>query len=158
VTSYVLFAIRAIMHMREGKAGLVFAVSKLTVSDNAFDSSFAARADNLVAAVDFASGELPQAWGSANRKGPVTTPYSNHPDSAAPIKGTVLPFSKELAERVRAAQSNLPSMQPLGRDIGDTAEGMVLVEAKEVYDLSIPQIAHQRGLKRELEASLGEAA
>lgn len=152
-----LATVRVVTHMRHNKAELLIADLKITVGDNLVDNFSKGKSGNLLAGIDRNSGALGLAWGSSQRDWPVMVSHSHHPDSGKLIQGYRLPFWDELAELALKAQESLPDLKTLGWDIAATHEGVMLVEANITYDVSILQIAHQRGLKRDFYTALDTA-
>jgi Sugar-transfer associated ATP-grasp len=155
VSPHGLATVRAVTQMRDGRAELLIADMKITVGDNVIDNFAKGTSGNLLTGIDIESGRLTAAWGSARKDWPVIKCFPDHPETGRRIDGFVLPFWGELVDVALRAQESLPELKSLGWDIAATTEGIVLVEANSTYDVSILQIAHQRGLKAELSRALG---
>jgi hypothetical protein len=154
VSSHGLATIRAVTAMRGGEPQLLIAGLKVTVGNNITDNFSKGVSGNLLAPIDRETGTLSAAWGSRGTAWPEMRSFSEHPETGQRIDGFVLPFWGELVELALRAQRSLPRLKSVGWDIAATEHGVVLVEANLTYDLSILQIAHQRGLKREIGAIL----
>lgn len=154
VSAQGLATVRAITHMRQGRSELLIADLKITVGGNVIDNFAKGTTGNLVAGIDRNSGRLGAAWGSVRRDWPVMAQFSNHPDSGRPIEGFQLPFWDDLTQLVLKAQESLPLLRTLGWDVAATQAGVLLVETNTAYDVSILQIAHEHGLKREFYSAL----
>lgn len=154
VSPHGLATVRALTAMVAGEPKLLLAAFKVTVRDNTTDNFSKGKSGNLLAPVDCASGRLGCAWGSRTTGWPVMAPFPVHPDSGERIEGAVLPCWEELVALARRAQASLPRFRSIGWDIAISADGPVLLEANATYDMSVLQIAHQRGLRRELEEAL----
>lgn len=148
-TPYSLCTVRALTCMRSGSAEFLMANLKIIVGDNISDNFAKGTSGNLLAAIDGDTGVLSRAWGSTKKDWPVITAFQRHPDTGHEIEGFRLPFWGELVDLAIRAQSSLPELRSAGWDIAATDQGLMLVEANVRFDLSILQIAHQRGLKKE---------
>lgn len=155
VSPHGLATVRVVTQMRNGRAELLIADLKVTVGQCITDNFSKGTSGNLLAGIDVETGRITAAWGSTRRDWPVMTSFSRHPETGQPIEGFELPFWKDLVRVALRAQESLPELKSLGWDIAATTDGIVLVEANGTYDVSILQIAHQRGLKRELSQALG---
>lgn len=154
VSPHGLATVRVLTAMVAGEPKLLFAAFKITVRDNTTDNFSKGKSGNLLAPVDCTNGRLGGAWGSRSTDWPAMAPFPVHPDSGGRIDGVVLPCWDELVELARRAQASLPRFRSIGWDIAIGADGPVLLEANATYDMSVLQIAHQRGLRRELEEAL----
>lgn len=146
---------RVVTHMKDGLAKLFVADFKITVGHSVTDNFSKGKSGNLLAAIDTKTGALSTAWGSLRKDWPVMAAFPHHPDSGRQIEGFVLPFWDEMSTLALKGQNSLPTLRSVGWDIAATSQGVMLVEANSAYDVSILQIAHQRGLKRELMQALG---
>lgn len=159
VSPHGLPTVRALTAMIADTPRLLFAAFKVTVRDNTTDNFSKGKSGNLLAAVDCSSGRLGCAWGPRKTTGwPVMAPFPLHPDSREPIEGTVLPCWDALVDLAERAQASLPRFRSIGWDIAISGQGPVLVEANATYDMSVLQIAYQRGLRRELDEALNTSA
>ncbi|MFP5405989.1 MAG: sugar-transfer associated ATP-grasp domain-containing protein [Gammaproteobacteria bacterium] len=149
-----LATVRVITHLKNGVPRLLIADLKIPGGNSTVDNFALGATGNLLAAIDLDSGRLGTAWGSTRRDWPVIDRFHVHPDTGEAIKGFVLPFWDELVALALRAQQSLPLIPTVGWDIAATDRGLIVVEANTSYDLSILQIAHERGLKREIVAAL----
>lgn len=154
ISPHGLATVRAITHMCKGKAELLIADLKITVGNNVVDNFSKGKSGNLLAGISVETGFLGTAWGSARRDWPEMARYPHHPETTKLIEGHRLPFWSELTQLALKAQESLPQLLTLGWDIAATRDGVMLVETNTTYDVSILQIAHQRGLKYELLSAL----
>ncbi|WP_332671502.1 sugar-transfer associated ATP-grasp domain-containing protein [Aromatoleum sp.] len=157
VSPNALATVRAVTQMRGDRAELLIADLKITVGDSVTDNFSKGKSGNLLAGIDVASGRLGAAWGSIRKDWPVMTPFANHPETGCRIEGYELPFWRDLVDVALRAQESVPQLRSLGWDIAATTDGIMLVEANSTYDVSILQVAHQRGLKRELQRALARS-
>jgi hypothetical protein len=149
-----LATVRAITQIKEGIPRLLIADLKIPGGNSTVDNFALGATGNLLAAVDCASGRLSTAWGSMRKDWPVIERFEVHPDTGRPIEGFLVPFWDELVKLALQAQQSLPEIPSIGWDIAVALGGPIIVEANISYDLSILQVAHQRGLKREITAAL----
>lgn len=154
VSPYGLATARIITAMRDGVARVITAGFKLTVGQNTTDNFSKGASGNLLSGIDLATGSLSRAWGSRRKDWPEMTGFDTHPETGQKIVGFTLPLWDGLVRCALGAQESLPEMRSAGWDIAISDRGVLLVEANLTYDLSILQIAHQRGLKREIFAVL----
>lgn len=154
VSPHALATVRAVTQMRQGRAELLIADLKITAGESVTDNFSKGKSGNLLASIDVSTGRVGVAWGSTRKDWPVMAPFTRHPETGRPIEGQKLPFWSELVQVALSAQESVPQLKSLGWDIAATTDGIMLVEANGTYDVSILQIAHQRGLKRELQHAL----
>lgn len=149
--------VRVLTATVDGHPRLLFAALKITVRDNVTDNFEKGKSGNLLAPIDPESGVVGCPWGSCTSGWPVMAPFPVHPDSGQPIEGAALPLWRELVVLAERAQASLPGFRSVGWDIAIAEHGPVIVEANATYDMSVLQIAHQRGLRRELDAALSSS-
>ncbi|MDT3680119.1 MAG: sugar-transfer associated ATP-grasp domain-containing protein [Burkholderiaceae bacterium] len=157
VSSHGLATARVVTAMQEGAARAVVAGFKVTVGTNATDNFSKGASGNLLAGIDLATGTLSRAWGSRRKDWPEITDFEIHPETGKKIAGFTLPLWNDLVQCALRAQESLPELRSAGWDIAISERGVLVVEANLTYDLSILQIAHQRGLKREISSVLESA-
>lgn len=155
VSPHALATVRAITRIGAAGAELLIADLKITVGEAVTDNFEKGKSGHLGAAIDVESGRLSRAWGSVCKDWPVMTSFECHPETGCRIEGFVLPFWKELVQLALRAQESLPELKTLGWDIAATRDGIILVEANGTYGTALLQVAHERGLKRELSLALG---
>jgi hypothetical protein len=148
--------VRVITAMHAEGPKLLFACLKIPVGASISDNFADGAGGNLLAGIDIESGVLTPARGSLRKGWPVILDRDSHPDTGHRIAGAALPFWNEIKALAIRAQASLPLFRTVGWDIAATEKGVLLVEANASYDMSILQIAHQRGLKAELAAKLGK--
>ena len=105
---------------------------------------------NLAAPIDLATGRLGIA---ALSKLEGHARVSRHPMTGAPIEGLVLPDWAQGLDVVRAAAAAVPFNALLGWDLALSSRGPVVVEANDLWDTDVSQIAPDRGL---LATALGD--
>jgi hypothetical protein len=147
--------VRTVTCMDHGKPRLLLGVLKITVGDNVTDNFHHGTTGNLVAPIDLDTGELGPARGLVRRGWPALATFTHHPNTAGRIEGFRIPDWPQLVALALEAQQTVPSLKSTGWDIGLTPSGPVLVEANAYYSVDILQVAHRRGLKRELLQRLG---
>lgn len=98
---------------------------------------------NLAAPIDLADGRLGPA---ALSKMEGLTRVSCHPATGAPIEGRVIPDWAEALDLVRRAAAVVPFNTVLGWDLGFSSRGPVIIEANDLWDTDVSQIAPDRGL------------
>lgn len=149
-----LATVRAITRIRDGEARLLIADLKIPAGHSPVDNFAKGSTGNLLAAIDHERGRLSAAWGSVRRDWPVIERFDSHPRTGRTITGQVLPFWNEIVELALRAHRSLPEIPSIGWDVAASSQGLIVVEANVSYDLSILQIAHQRGLRREITTAL----
>lgn len=158
VSSHGLATARVVTAMQDGVARAVVAGFKVTVGTNPTDNFSKGASGNLLAGIDLATGTLSRARGSRRKDWPEITDFDTHPETGKRIVGFALPLWDDLVRCALRAQESLPELRSAGWDIAISDRGVLVVEANLTYDLSILQIAHQRGLKREITAVLEMAS
>ncbi len=133
---------------------ILFACLKIPVGTSISDNFSDGAGGNLLAGVDIETGVLTAARGSLRKDWPVMVTRETHPDTGHLITGSRLPLWDSIAELALRAQASVPRFKSVGWDIAPTESGVVLIEANSGYDMSVLQVAHQRGLKAELLAGL----
>ena len=154
MSSHGLATARVVTAMQNGVARVVVAGFKVTVGTNATDNFSKGASGNLLAGIDLSTGTLSQARGSRRKDWPEMIDFDTHPETGTRIAGFALPLWDDLLRCAVRAQESLPELRSAGWDIAISERGILVVEANLTYDLSILQIAHQRGLKREIDAVL----
>jgi hypothetical protein len=150
-----LGTVRAVTCMDRGKPRLLLGVLRITVGDNVTDNFHHGSTGNLVAPIDIGTGALGTARGSTRKDWPAMAAFSCHPETGHPIEGFRVPQWAEIVALALKSQQSLPALKSTGWDIAVSPEGPVLVETNALYSLDILQVAHRRGLKRELLRELG---
>jgi hypothetical protein len=132
-------------------ARVLYACVRLPVGTNINDNFSAGGASgNLTAAINIQTGTLSKGWGSARRDWPVMRSTDVHPDTGNKIPGFVIPQWPEILNLALETQNSLPELASIGLDIAVTKGGAMLIEANDTYGVEMLQVAHQRGLGREL--------
>ena len=116
------------------------AAAKIPTGVNPADNYW--RAGNLLAAVDLGTGELRRV---VRGTGAGLTVNPEHPDSAAPIVGFLLPHWQQALDLVRRAAVLLPSIRTQSWDVA-LAPKPTLLEVNCGGDLSLPQLAWGQGV------------
>lgn len=145
---------RVVTAMNKGVASLVIACFKITVGANITDNFAKGASGNLLASVDLSTGRLSDAWGTCRTDWPEIARFERHPESQQQIGGFTLPLWNETVDLALRVQRSLPTLASCGWDIAITDDGPILLEGNLNYDISILQIAHQKGLRKELSAAL----
>jgi hypothetical protein len=153
-----LGTVRVVTCFDNGRARLLLAIMKITVGTNVTDNFHHGSTGNLVAAIDLGSGRLSAARGSMRKDWPTMQELPNHPDSGERIEGFVVPAWDQVIRLALQAQESLPQLKSAGWDIAVTDAGPLLVETNLTYSVDIMQVAHRRGLKRQLMHELRQAA
>jgi hypothetical protein len=149
-----LGTVRAVTHLKGGRAHLLAACLRIPVGRNDADNFRHGEAGNLVAGVDARSGKLLGAHGSRRQDWPDIVDVERHPDTGELIEGFQLPFWPEVIDLVSRAQLDLPQLRTIGWDVAITEQGPLLIEGNGAYDTDILQLAHDCGLKSRLRAAL----
>jgi hypothetical protein len=147
--------VRAVTCMVRGQPRLLLGVLKITVGDNVTDNFHHGSTGNLVAPIDLDSGVVGAARGSTRRDWPAMAAFSRHPETGHSIEGFIVPGWSEVVALALRSQQSLPSLNSTGWDIAVTADGPLVIETNARYSVDILQVAHQRGLKRDLLRELG---
>jgi hypothetical protein len=147
-------SVRVVTVFAEDAPRILFACLKIPVGTSISDNFSDGAGGNLLAGIDIETGVLTAARGSLRRDWPVMVSRETHPDTGHLITGSRLPLWDSIAELALRAQASVPRFKSVGWDIAPTESGVVLVEANSGYDMSVLQVAHQRGLKAELRAGL----
>lgn len=151
ISSRALPTIRANTCLIDGIPRLLFAVLRIPVGDNVTDSFFHGTSGNIIAPIDLDTGRLGKCRGSASRSWPDIVEVSVHPDTGNTIEGFQIPMWEEVLTLLEQGQKSLPTLKSLGWDIAVTDEGPLIVETNATYDIDLIQVAHQRGVRSELE-------
>jgi len=130
-----------------GGVEFIAAVFKPTVGDNCTDNFMHGRTRNLAADVDLASGRLGNVYGPLGSDPPLIVRVERHPDSGKPFAGLTLPGWVELKACVERAARAFPELITAGWDVALTDRGPVLLEVNRRYDVDLPQVAGNRGLR-----------
>jgi hypothetical protein len=146
-----LATVRVVTAVVKKMVRVLYACVRLPVGTNINDNFSAGGASgNLTAAINIKTGILSKGWGSARRDWPVMRSTDVHPDTGHKIPGFVIPQWPEILDLALETQNSLPELASIGLDIAVTKAGAMLIEANDTYGVEMLQVAHQRGLGREL--------
>ncbi len=147
-----LATVRVLTLYREGEVQIFRACEKMPAGANVADNFW--RQGNLLIELDVASGTRKS---TISGSGPAIRAHSHHPDSGAPIVGTVVPNWSALCELARQGARILKDTALIGWDLASTDDGAMIVEANYTPDMMLPQLADRKGvLDAELRAFLAE--
>ena len=136
------------------KPQIVRACLKIIRGNNEHDNFLKGMSKNLIASINIDSGELNQAWGSLRTDWPQMVQHAYHPDTGEQIKGTILPFWRDVSKLALRAQKSVPLLPTIGWDIAITEDGIFIVEANAAYGVTAFQLFENRGLRKEFEKLL----
>jgi len=98
---------------------------------------------NLAAPIDLGTGRLGSAVFSRHKS---LVRLDRHPATGAPIAGRILPDWEGTLAILRAAARAVPFNRLLGWDLAFSSRGPVVIEANDLWDPDVSQIAPDRGL------------
>lgn len=151
ISSRALPTIRANTCFVNGQPRLLFAVLRIPVGDNITDNFAHGTSGNIIAPIDVDTGRLGRCRGSASTRWPDIVDVSVHPDTGNTIEGCHIPMWEEVLTLLERGQESLSNLRTLGWDVAVTDDGPLIVEANATYDVDLIQVAHQRGVKPQLE-------
>jgi hypothetical protein len=117
----------------DGESGILFSCLRMPTGGESVDN-FAA--GGIAAPLNLETGIL----GHAVAKDPTRGTFERHPDSAAPILGRAVPFTREAVELVMQAHDHFNWIPFIGWDVVITEEGPVLLEANPQWCFELTQI------------------
>ncbi|MGI9416121.1 MAG: sugar-transfer associated ATP-grasp domain-containing protein [Hyphomicrobiales bacterium] len=123
------------------EADVMRAALKLPVGESMADNFW--RGGNIIADVDLKTGRMGRAV-SGFGLDQIETPH--HPDTNAPITGTVLPMWREAVDLALDGQRLLSRIPLIGWDIAISNTGPLIIEANETPDLKMMQYASGEGM------------
>jgi len=139
-----LATVRALTILTKAGPKLQRACWKIPAGNNAADNFW--RPGNLLAQLDLASGRVLRVIRGV---GTSAEELLHHPDTGAPMVGTVIPHWREIVDLALEGAKVLPDVTLIGWDIAPVDGGVVLVELNHTPDLKLPQIADARGIMDE---------
>jgi len=117
------------------------AVAKIATGANAADNFW--RPGNRLGAIDLVTGLITRAVHGTGIDLVVDAP---HPDTGAPIVGTVIPDWEKLKDMVRTASQVFAGIRTQSWDVALSANGPVFLELNYGGDLNLHQLAHGAGV------------
>lgn len=109
------------------------------------------RRGGLIVPIDLESGKLGKAVGRL-RPGARSEFFWSHPVSGARIEGIKVPYWQQTLDLVERAARLFTTLPALGWDVAVTPSGPVVIETNWQFGFELPQTAHRRGLRDEIEA------
>ena len=103
--------------------------------DNMSSGGIAAKVDS--------NGRLGYAYQSSSH---MNGPYTHHPDSGYPIKGSYLPYYLEMINLAKTAHSELTDLYILGWDVAMSDHGPMLIEPNIFWGQGQMQVPHESPL------------
>jgi hypothetical protein len=135
-----LSTVRVVTYRRPaGECGVLLACLRMPTGSMHVDNF---EAGGIAAPIDLETGRL----GVAVAKNPVRGRFSHHPDSGAPIEGTLVPDLEKALAITRNAHQCYGWMPFVGWDVVLTDDGPVLLEANPDWCVELAQIAMARPL------------
>ncbi len=136
-----LATVRLLTVMSTGAPRIMRACWKIPAAAHGADNFW--RAGNLLAQLDLASGRVLRIVRGA---GMTLEEVTRHPDTGAPLLGTVVPNWSAVTETALEAAKVLPDLKLVGWDIAPVDGGAALVELNHTPDFILPQLADRRGI------------
>lgn len=152
-----LATVRMVTCRQGGAVRLLYAVMKLTAGDNVTDNFHHGRNGNLIAPVELQSGQLGIAVGAVRTDWPVMADFARHPGTGNLIQGFCIPHWQEAVGLVTTAHQSLPELRITGWDVAIAQDGPLIVETNPRFGFDILQIAHRRGIRREVMQAIGSS-
>jgi hypothetical protein len=121
------------------------AVAKIATGTNPADNFW--RHGNRLGAIDRETGTITRSVGGTGADMVIDAP---HPDTGAPIVGTIIPHWTELTGLVRTAAKVFAGIRTQSWDIALTADGPIFLELNYGGDLNLHQLAHGAGVLDEV--------
>ena len=144
-TGKALGTLRVATFLKNGSTSIVYALVRIPASGNVHDNFSSGANGNLIAHVDVASGKVGSGWGRRSPNGRLLQSFECNPDSARPIRGTVLPRWEEVRALVTRAAGVFPRLPFLGWDIALSVDGLVIIEANSNPDIIGVQVSSGKG-------------
>ena len=142
---------RVITFNRKHDVAIPFGYFKIPVGETKANDNFAhGQSGNLAAAIDTTTGKLRAARGPAMNYHYCLRSFSKHPDTGKNIENFVVPNWFEICELARKAALALPELTTVGWDIALSRNGIVLIEANDIYDADAIQVSLGRGIKHDI--------
>ena len=117
------------------------AVAKIATGTNPADNFW--RPGNRLGAIDLPSGRINRV---VHGTGADMAVDALHPDTGAPIVGTVIPDWEKLKDMVRTASQVFAGIRTQSWDVALSANGPVFLELNYGGDLNLHQLAHGAGV------------
>lgn len=117
------------------------AVAKIATGSNPADNFW--RSGNMLGAVDRATGEVTRVVRGTGAEMRVDDP---HPDTGAPLVGTIIPGWPRLIDLVRTASRVFAGIRTQSWDVALSVDGPVFLELNYGGDLNLHQLAHGAGV------------
>lgn len=136
-----LATVRLLTVVAKGQPKLLRACWKIPAGINAADNFW--RPGNLLAQLDMQTGRVLRVIRGKDVGFDVVT---HHPDSGAPITGTVVPNWAEVVNLALEAAKVVEDMPMAGWDVVPVDNGAMLVELSETPDFRLNQLADLRGI------------
>ncbi|HYM02458.1 MAG TPA: sugar-transfer associated ATP-grasp domain-containing protein [Stellaceae bacterium] len=136
-----LATVRVLTILSEGKPRILRACWKIPAGENGADNFW--RPDNLLAQLDRETGHIQRV---IRRTADGIEEIARHPDSGAPLVGTLVPSWRAVTEAALEAAKVLPDVALIGWDVAPVDAGAVIVEPNHTPDLMLHQLADRRGI------------
>lgn len=139
-----LWSVRLLVFLTPGGPLIHRAVAKIATGSNPADNFW--RAGNMLGAIDH-DGRIYRVVRGSGIDQKVDEP---HPDTHAPIVGTVIPDWPQVLDLARTAAVVFPGIRTQSWDIALSDQGPVLLEVNYGGDLNLSQLAHGKGVLDEV--------
>ena len=133
----------------EDGVSIPFAVLKIPVGDSVTDNFDTGYSGNWVCPVDVETGTLGNAVGKSAAV-PVFAEIETRPDTGAVFRHVTAPLWQEVKATVARSARAFCALRTMGWDVAVTENGPTLIEANWDWGENIIEVAHGRGLRREL--------
>lgn len=136
-----LATVRLLTIMSAGVPRIIRACWKIPAGAHGADNFW--RAGNLLAQLDPATGRVLRV---VRGVGMTHEEVTHHPDTGAPLVGTLVPNWSAVTETALDAVKVVPDLRLVGWDIAPVDGGAMLVELNHTPDFILPQLADRRGM------------
>jgi len=133
----------------EDEVSIPFAVLKIPVGESVTDNFDTGYSGNWVCPVEVETGALGNAVGKSEAV-PVFAEIESRPDTGAVFQHVTAPLWREVKETVARSARAFRALRTIGWDIAVTEDGPTLIEANWDWGENIIEVAHGRGLRKEL--------
>lgn len=133
----------------EDEVRIPFAVLKIPVGDSVTDNFDTGYSGNWVCPVDVETGTLGNAVGKTVSVR-VFAEIDMRPDTGAVFRHVTAPLWREVRATVTRSARAFSPLRTIGWDIAVTKDGPIIIEANWDWGDNIIEVAHGRGLRKEL--------